>query len=212
MPTTRSRRSDGARTHEAILQVAARVASVEGVHGLTIGRLADALGVSKSGLYAHFGSKQALQLETIEAAKAIFDAEVMQPTFAAPEGRPQLETLFDRFFSYVERAVFPGGCFFAALLAEEDARDGPIHQVVVEWERESVDAIAELVRDAQRLGQIAGDADAPQLAFELYSFIEMANFHFVLFRDPAVLERGSAAVRDTLDRSAGRPREAPVLE
>jgi len=201
--TTRARRADGARTHEAILRVATSVASVEGIHGLTIGRLADALGVSKSGLYAHFGSKQALQMETIEAAKAIFEAEVLQPTYAAAEGLQQLETLFDRFFSYVERAVFPGGCFFAGLLGEEDAREGPIHQIVVEWERESVDAIADLVRAAKRRDQIASDVDAPQLAFELYAFIEMANFHFVLFRDPEVLGRGRAAVRAALTRSSG---------
>jgi AcrR family transcriptional regulator len=196
------RRSDGVRTHAAILETAANVASVEGIHGLTIGRLAEALGVSKSGLYAHFGSKEALQLETIEAAKATFDREVMQPALEAPEGLPQLEAVIEEFFSYVERGVFPGGCFFAGLLADEDARSGPIHDVVIAWERESVDGLADLAVAAQRLGQVAGDVDARQLAFELYAFIEMANFHFVLFRDPEVLERGRRAVEGVFQRVA----------
>lgn len=202
MSQTRARRADGERTHATILEAAARVASVEGIHGLTIGRLAEALGVSKSGLYAHFGSKEALQLETIEAAKAIFEREVMQAVSEAPAGLPQLETLLEGFFSYVERGVFPGGCFFAGLLAEEDARSGPTHDVVIAWERESVDGLAGLARAGQRLGQIDTEVDAQQLAFELYAFIEMANLHFVLFRDPEVLERGRRAVRGALSRAA----------
>ena len=195
------RRSDGERTHAAILATAARVASVEGLNGLTIGRLAETLGVSKSGLYAHFGSKERLQLETIETAKAVFDAKVMQPAFAAPEGIGQLQALLDAFFSYVERGVFPGGCFFAGLLAEEDARDGPVHEVVVAWERESVDGMSEIAAVAQRLGEFGPNVDVRQLAFELYAFIELANFHFVLFRDPEMLERGRRAVADRLERA-----------
>jgi AcrR family transcriptional regulator len=199
---TSARRSDGERTHAAILDTAVNVASVEGIHGLTIGRLAKALGVSKSGLYAHFGSKEALQLETIGAAQAIFNREVMEPALEAPEGLPQLEAVLEEFFSYVERGVFPGGCFFAGLLADEDARSGPIHDVVVAWERESLDGLAELALASQRLGQIAADVDARQLAFELYAFIDMANFHFILFRDPEVLERGRTAVLVALARAA----------
>jgi AcrR family transcriptional regulator len=181
--------------------MAARVASVEGIHGLTIGRLADALDVSKSGLYAHFGSKEQLQLETIEAAKAIFEEEVMRPALEAPEGLRQLEILLEAFFSYVERSVFPGGCFFAGLLAEEDARAGPIHDVVLSWERESIDGLADLALEAQRHGEISADVDVKQLAFELYASIELANFHFVLFRDPQVLERGRTAVGGILERA-----------
>ncbi len=203
MPTpTRTRRSDGERTHEAILLAAARLASVEGIRGLSIGRLAEATGVSKSGLFAHFGSKEALQLETIEAAKAIFDREVMQPTYEAPEGGPRLEALFASFFSYVERGVFPGGCFFAGLLADEDARSGPVHDAAEQVEREWIGGMVELVGDAQRLGHIADDVNVEQLAFELYAYLELANYHFVLFRDPAVLGRGRVAVADRLARAA----------
>jgi len=193
------RRTDGERTHAAILEKAVEVASIEGVHGMTVGRLAGALGVSKSGLYAHFGSKEQLQRETIEAAWEIYEREVMAPTLAAPEGIAQVEAMLEAFFSYVERDVFPGGCFFAGLLAEEDARTGPIHDLVVELEGGTVPGIAEMVVAAQRRGEIAAEVDSTQLAYEVYAFMELANFHFVLFRDPQVLERGRRATAGALD-------------
>jgi AcrR family transcriptional regulator len=203
MPTARDdappRRTDGERTHAAILEKAVEVASIEGVHGMSVGRLATALGVSKSGLYAHFGSKEQLQRETIEAAWQIYEREVMAPTLAAPEGIAQLEAMLEAFFSYVERDVFPGGCFFAGLLAEEDARAGPIHDIVVELEGETVPGIAAMIGAAQRLGEIAAEVDATQLAYEVYAFMELANFHFVLFRDPEVLDRGRRAAAGALE-------------
>jgi AcrR family transcriptional regulator len=195
------RRSDGERTHAAILKTAVRIASVEGIRGLTIGRLADATGISKSGLYSHFRSKEALQLQTIEAAMAIFRQEVMEPALAVESGAPRLQALLDAFFSYVERRVFPGGCFFAGLLGEEDARSGPVHDVVVAWERESVDVLAELIDAGRRRGEFRRDVDPRQLAFELYACLEMANFHAVLFDDAEPLQRGRLAVRAALDRA-----------
>jgi AcrR family transcriptional regulator len=197
----RSRRSDGARTHDAILDAAARLASIEGIHGLTLGRLADELGVSKSGLFAHFGSKEQLQRETIEAALGTFGREVMQPAMRAEEGLPRLEALVDAYFSYLERWVFPGGCFFAALLAEADARSGAVHEMLEEIERAWMTQLASLVRDAQRLEHLATREDPEQIAFELYACMEMANYMFVLFRDPAALARGKRATRGILTRS-----------
>ncbi|HJS27436.1 MAG TPA: TetR/AcrR family transcriptional regulator [Actinomycetota bacterium] len=203
MPSpTRTRRSDGERTHEAILDAAARLASVEGVRGLSIGRLAEATGVSKSGLFAHFGSKERLQLETIEAATAIFAREVMDPAYAAPAGRPRLDALFASFFSYVERRVFPGGCFFAGLLADEDARSGPVHDAAEQIERAWVDGFVGMVREAQELRHLGPDVGAEQLAFELYAYLELTNYHFVLFGDPVILERGRVAVADRLARAS----------
>jgi len=166
------------------------MASVEGINGLTIGRLADSLGVSKSGLYAHFGSKEALQLETIEMAKAIFEREVMVPAYQAPDGLPRLDALLAAYFSYLERGVFPGGCFFAGLLAEEDAGEGPIHDVVAEFELEWIESMSELVSSAQHLGHIAAAADPELVAFELYSCMTMTNFHYVLFKSDEILSRG----------------------
>jgi len=201
----RVRRSDGRRTHEAILEMAANVASVDGINGLTIGGLAAALGVSKSGLYAHFGSKEELQKETIEAARAVFAREVMAPTMEAPEGLPRLQRFLTAYFSYLERWVFPGGCFFANLLADADGRSGPIHDLVVSLERSWVEELGGLVRDAQRSGGLDGTLDADLLAFELYACLELANYHFVLFREPAVLERGRRAVDGILARAGATP-------
>lgn len=207
----RRRRSEGERTHAAILEAATRIASVDGIHGMTIGRLAEALGVSKSGLYAHFGSKEQLQLETIEAAQSIFEQEVVRPALDAPEGLRRLETLCHAYISYVERQVFPGGCFFASLLAEMDARSGPIHDLVLSMERARVEGLAELVREAQRHGEVASGLDVEQLAFELQACLELTNYHFVLFRDPQVLERGRGAVATILERAReGHRRRRPT--
>lgn len=201
----RRRRSDGERTHASILDVATRLASVEGIEGLTIGRLADALRVSKSGVYAHFGSKQQLQLETIEAAQAIFTDEVMRPALEAPEGLRRLEAFCEAYISYIERLVFPGGCFFASLLAEMDARSGPIHELVVAGERQAMQGLEELAREAQRRGEITTDADLGQLAFELQATLELANYHYVLFRDPGELERARTAIAGILNRVRSAP-------
>jgi AcrR family transcriptional regulator len=178
------------------------MASVEGIHGLTIGRLADSLGVSKSGLYAHFGSKEALQLETIETAWAIFEREVMLPAVSALEGLPQLEALLEAYLSYLERAVFPGGCFFAGLLAEEDAGDGPIHDVVAGFESEWMGSMSELVSAAQRLGHVTVGTDPELVAFELYSCMTMTNFHYVLFKSDEILDRGRRAMANIIRPSA----------
>jgi AcrR family transcriptional regulator len=102
-------RADGERTRGAILRAAASLATVDGLEGLSIGNLATAIGISKSGLYAHFGSKQELQLATVEEAGRIFDAEVVQPALAAPAGRAQLVAVCEAFFDYLRRRTFPGG-------------------------------------------------------------------------------------------------------
>lgn len=200
-PQGRRQRSDGAKTHAAILETATRLASVEGIYGLTLGRLAQELGVSKSGLYAHFGSKEQLQRETIDAAIATFDREVAGLALQAPEGMRRLERFLDAYFSYLEGGVFPGGCFFASLLAEMDARPGAIQDIVKSLERTFQDELAAMVREAQENGEMEERLDARQLAFELYASLALSNFHFVLFRDAEVLERGRRATRGMLDRA-----------
>ncbi|HET9440030.1 MAG TPA: helix-turn-helix domain-containing protein [Longimicrobiales bacterium] len=189
------------RTHAAILEAATRLASVDGIQGLTLGRLATELGVSKSGLYAHFGSKEQLQLETIDAALEIFGREVIAPAERAPEGLRRLEAVLAAYFSYLERWVFPGGCFFAALLAEMDAGAGAVHEKVVELERGWMRHFTAYVRAAQELHEIRMDVDAEQLVFELYACMELTNYHFVMFRDAAVLNRGQRAVARILEQA-----------
>ena len=159
------------------------------------------LGVSKSGLYSHFGSKEQLQLETIETAQAIFQREVFSPVLEAPAGLARLERLIEVYFSYVERWVFPGGCFFASLLAEADARTDAIHDLVVSIERDWAEALSDFVRSAQANGEVVADADVSQLVFEFNASLEMANYLFVLFRDPAILVRGRRAAAGVLQWS-----------
>ena len=119
--TVRRQRADGLRSRAAILDTATRLATVEGLVGLSIGSLATATGMSKSGLYAHFGSKEELQLATIEAAREIFIREVMAPAFDVPDGLDRLLAVCNGFLSHVERLVFPGGCFFSAAAADVGA-------------------------------------------------------------------------------------------
>jgi AcrR family transcriptional regulator len=195
------RRLDGEQTHAAILEAAMRLASVEGLGSLTIGRLADELGVSKSGVFAHFRSKQRLQQETIAAAREVFAEQVLAPGLDAPEGLPQLEKLCHAYLSYVERGVFPGGCFFAQLLVEFDALTGPIHNEVRSDQRNWLSLLQELAQAAQQRGELDPTTDPAQLAFELYAALELANSLSTLYRDPAFINRGRAAVGDALSRA-----------
>jgi AcrR family transcriptional regulator len=192
--TTRKRRSDGERSREAILREAAQLATVEGIEGLSIGRLADAVGMSKSGLFAHFGSKQELQLATIEAASALFAEQVIQPARSAPTGLDRVRQLAENFLRHVEESVYPGGCFFASVAAEMDTHPGPVRdlaiQVAEEWSRQ----IELGVRDAQAEGAIDADEDPQQLAFELNAYLLMANAQFVARQDPAPIARARLAL------------------
>lgn len=192
------RRSDGERTHRAILDAAMRLASVEGVNGLTIGRLAAELGVSKSGIFAHFRSRERLQRETLAAARRVIDREVIAPTLAVPPGLGRLYAMAEAFFSYVERGVFPGGCIFANLLAELDARPGPIRDELAKdfsgWRA----LIQEWIEQAQHLGELSAGSDAAQMAFEIDAMFDYANYMYMLLRDPRQLDRGRAAVRRVL--------------
>src|SRR6478672_3168179 len=123
---TRRPRADGERSRAAILREAARMATVQGLDGLSLARLADAVGMSKSGLFAHFGSKEELQLATIDTASAIFEELVIEPAAAEPAGLPRLRAYVARFLDHVEEAVFPGGCFFISAMGELDAQPGPL--------------------------------------------------------------------------------------
>lgn len=201
------RRSDGERTHAAILGAALRLASIEGLGSLTIGRLARELEISKSGVFAHFRSKQRLQWETVEAAGEIFAREVLQPGLAAPEGLAQLESLCEAYLSYVERGVFPGGCFFAHLLAEFDAPSGSIHDEVVKVQQGWLGLLEGLIGTAQQRGELDQATNPEQLAFELYAPLELANYLATLYRDSSIIDRGRNAVQATIARAAPRNRD-----
>jgi AcrR family transcriptional regulator len=192
------RRSDGEQTHAVILDAAMRLASIEGLGSLTIGRLARELGVSKSGVFAHFRSKQRLQLETVAAAEEVFEREVLAPGLAAPAGLARLESLCEAYLSYLERGVFPGGCFFAQLLAEFDAPRGPLHDAVALGQQGWLGLLEQEIETAQEQGQVVADLDPTQLAFELYAPLELANYLATLYDDGRFIQRGRSAVRATI--------------
>src|ERR1043166_8761773 len=164
-----SRKAQGERTRRAILETAVHIASAQGLEGLTIGRLASELSMSKSGLFAHFGSKEELQVATVEAARAIFIREVIKPAFDATEGLVRLYKLCDIWLSYVQSGVFRGGCFFAAAAAEFDSRPGPVRDRIAEIMKEWLSTLREAIVEAQNAGQLDKLIDATQLAFEFNS-------------------------------------------
>ena len=191
---TRRPRSDGQRSRSAILHASARLATIEGLNGLSIGGLADHIGMSKSGLYAHFKSKEELQLATIDTASEIFTAEVVEPAAAAPAGLARVWALSNEFLAHLERGVFPGGCFFASVAAEIDTRPGRVRDRIVEFIVSWVGEVRRAVEDAQAAGEIDPAADAEQLTFEIDAMLLMANALYVLDPRPEVLERGRRGV------------------
>ena len=202
--TTRKRRSDGERSRAAILREAAKLATVEGIDGLSIARLADAVGMSKSGLFAHFGSKEELQLATIETASEIFAEVVTAPALEATTGLERLQQLSERFLQHVEDDVFPGGCFFASVAAELDTRPGPVRDRAIAFVGGWNALLEKAVRDAQAEGSLNAGVDAEQLAFELDAFMLLGNAQFVVTRDPATLHRARVALDRRLLSAAGR--------
>ncbi len=197
----RRTRSDGERSRRAILEASTRLATVEGLEGLSIGRLAREIGMSKSGLYAHFESKQDLQLATISAAEEVMGDEVIAPAMRATEGLPRLELLCAGYLSYVERDVFPGGCFFVSAATEWDSRTGPVRDRVVATYLGWMELFETNVRRAQQEGDLDVDLDPTQLTFEIIAMLDQANSLYVLFGDTAVLERGRKGIVDRLARA-----------
>jgi AcrR family transcriptional regulator len=204
-PTVRRPRSDGLRSRQTILRAAANLATVDGLEGISIGNLAAHIGMSKSGLYAHFGSKEELQLATVGTAAEIFAAEVIEPTEAIADPLEQLRAIVDRFLSYLERRVFQGGCFFASVEVEFGTRPGAVQDRITAVQRAWRGRLERLIRDAQAAGSLDAGEDPAQLAFELDSYLLMGNTGFVLHDDPAHLERARAAIERRLSESSPRP-------
>jgi AcrR family transcriptional regulator len=200
--SARKRRSDGERSRTAILREAAQLATVEGIDGLSIGRLARAVGMSKSGLIAHFGSKQELQLATIETASALFAEQVIEPALAGTTGLDRLQALAEGFLAHVEGRVFPGGCFFASIAAEMDTHPGPVRDEAVRLTDEWLRQLEAAVRDAQAEGSIDAGESPEQLAFELDSYLLLANAQYVISGEPTPIRRARRAVSRRLAAAA----------
>lgn len=184
----------GAETRKVILERAVEIASVEGLEGLSIGRLATDLGVSKSGLFAHFGSKEELQLFTVKQAARTFHEVVVAPTLSLPAGRDRVHRLLSGWLRYSKTRVFPGGCFFAAVSAEFGAKPGRVRDALAELDKIWLQVIADAVEQA------ALKADPEQLAFELNAHVHAANAASLLHGDDTAYERADRAVRAALER------------
>jgi AcrR family transcriptional regulator len=198
----RRQRSDGARSREAILAEAARLATVEGIGGLSLSRLADAVGMSKSGLFAHFGSKEELQLATIETADEIFDRQVREPAESAPAGIERLRALVFSYLDYVESGTFPGGCFFASVLVEVSQQPGPVRDRLTAFLGDWMGRLEAAAKEARKEGSLSKREDPTQLAFDLEASLFLANTQFAVTQDPAALKRARKAIERRLKEAA----------
>jgi AcrR family transcriptional regulator len=196
--------AEAGQTRSAILARGVQVASVEGLQGLTIGRLAADLGLSKSGLLGHFGSKQTLQLAVVDTAAEVFSREVSDRAAGTAPGLPRLRALCAAWVSYLERGVFSGGCFFTAAVSEFDDRDGPVRDAVAGlnslWERD----LRVQVRLAIASADLPADTDPDQVVFELVGLMLALNRGLQLQRDRGALER----TRRAIGRLLGQPETA----
>jgi AcrR family transcriptional regulator len=192
----RIRRGD--RTRREVLRAAVDIASVDGLDGLSIGRLAAELGISKSGLIAHFGTKEELQLATIRAARAIFVQTVIEPSLRTAPGLAQVRALLDGWLDYSSDRRFPGGCFFARASHEYAARPGAVRDSLALVDEEWLGLIEESVRGAQAAGEIDAAVDAAQLTFDLDAYLDSANLRSLLGR-PGVYDQAARAVRERLE-------------
>jgi AcrR family transcriptional regulator len=194
------RGSKGQISRTTILLTAAKLATTKGLNGLSLGTLAAEVGMSKSGLYAHFKDKEELELATIETAAVIFDSEVLQPAMQAHAGIEQLKAVANSFLSHLERRVFPGGCFFAAVAAELDTRPGPARDRVVEVLDKWLSLLRQCILDAQFVGEIDPKAEVAQTVFEIEAMLLAANFLFVMTNDPIHLTQARRGIDNVLAR------------
>jgi len=189
----------GARTRQGILERAVDIASLEGLEGLTIGRLAEELEMSKSGLFAHFGSKEELQLATVEAARQRFVDSMFRPALKAPRGYPRLLAICRSWLDYMRGGVFPGGCFFAAASFEFDGRPGPIRDAVVAAMDAWLDALENAIRMAKDEGHLDRNTDVKQLAFEINALFFGANFSYQMRDNKRAIGRAWKAIEHRLE-------------
>jgi AcrR family transcriptional regulator len=192
----RARRSDGLRTREAILEHAARLATVEGIEGLSLARLADDVGMSKSGLFAHFGSKEDLQIEVLRVASADFAERVIAPSLKQPRGPARLRAIFERWLAWAADPEVPGGCVFAGASFELDDQPGPVRDYLVEEEKRLLDVLSRSARLGIESGLLRKDLDTELFAFQIHGL--MLGFHHA--RRLMRLRNAEAMARQSFDQ------------
>ncbi|MET9630847.1 TetR/AcrR family transcriptional regulator [Lentzea sp. NPDC006480] len=190
--------ADTLETRQRILERSLAIASAEGLEGLTIGRLADELGMSKAGLLGHFGTKEGLQLAVVDEAAAVFSREVPERVKQAPSGLPHLRAVCEAWVSYLEREVLPGGCFFTAATTEFDGRDGRVRDALAGmnalWRRD----LRIHIRRAMSFGELPQDTDVDQLIYEIVGIMLALNHFLQLEHDAAAPARARKAIRRLL--------------
>jgi AcrR family transcriptional regulator len=192
----------GERTRRGIVRLAADVATAGGLEGLTVGSLARSLGMSKSGLFAHFGSKEDLQLAVVDSAREHFEKEILPAGGRAGPGLPRLLALVTAWSDHIEHSPHRGGCFFAAASAEFDDRPGPVRDRIARLTKAWVDRLVREAAAAQSLGHLRRKADPRQIAFEVHAFVQEANWAKQLHGDRQAFERARRAARACLLRDA----------
>jgi AcrR family transcriptional regulator len=192
-----------ARTRHEILEAAADIASAEGLEGLSIGRLASEMKMSKTGIFAHFGAKKELQLATVNFAEEVFRERVVKPAFAEPPGLKRLKAMLTSWLTYVEQNVFRGGCFFAAASLEFDSRPGRVRNDVAALTRAWMDALRNEISRAKAQREFAPRIVPAQLAFELHAYVQEANWAYKLFSDKKAFSLARVAIADRI-RMASR--------
>ncbi|MFF8595319.1 TetR/AcrR family transcriptional regulator [Streptomyces sp. NPDC015220] len=206
---TDGRIARGNQTRQLILRRTVEIASVEGLEGLSLGRLASELNLSKSGVFALFGSKEDLQLATVRAAIKIYLEHVVQPARELAPGVGRLWRVCADWLTYSRERVFPGGCFFYSVLAEYDAREGKVHDTLAATRTNWLDYLDQTVREAQRAGEIEADIDVAQLVFELVALLEMANAESILHDTFTSYDKAAKAILSRLRSVATDPALLP---
>lgn len=206
----------GEETRAAVLEQAFAMASRLGLEGLTIGNLAEAAGMSKSGLFAHFQSKEELQLRVLETAVERFIETVVAPALKEPRGEPRVRAFFERWMGWEQAKFQPGGCIFVATANELDDRPGPLRDRLVGYQRDWLQALATAARIAVEEGHFRPDLDVRQFAHDLYAVFLGYHYFSRLMRDPEAEARARASFEALLASSraasgdSGRaPRRAP---
>ncbi len=195
-------RTKGERTRATILDEALRIVSKAGLDGLTIGTLADATGLSKSGLFAHFGSREELLLAVLAHGQAEFGEVVFQPAMAKPRGLPRLRAMFVNWLAWTESAELPGGCPMIGGASEFDDKPGPVRDMLAGGQRTWIETLKRAVRQAVEEGQLSKDADAEQIAFEIFGIALVVHHHRRLLGYKKARERALIALDSLLKRYA----------
>jgi AcrR family transcriptional regulator len=188
----------GNQTRRAILGRCMQIASVEGLAGLSLGRVAGELEISKSGVFALFGSMEELQLATVRAAIAVYVQHVITPSADLPPGPDRLWRICQDWIAYSRDRVFEGGCFFATVSAEFDARGGPIRDLVARANRDWIGFLETTVSEAVAAGSIRAGTDPAQVAFELNALLDSANLRSLLHGDDDAYEKAAVAIQKRL--------------